>query len=49
MALIELDRRMSFSLSAKDSPESKEQSVLRSALSSAPCRRSGCSPNVLTY
>ena len=40
MALIELDRRMSFSLSAKN----KGQSVARSALFSASWRRSGCSP-----
>jgi hypothetical protein len=35
---------LSLSLSAKDPPYCKEQSGLRSALSSASCRRSGRSP-----
>lgn len=42
MAQIELDRQLSFSLSAKN----KGQSVARSALFSASWRRSGCSPAV---
>lgn len=40
----ELDWQVSFSLSAENRAETKEQSHLRSALSSASCRRSGCSP-----
>jgi len=46
MAQTKPDWPVSFSLSAKDRPESKEQSALRSALSSASWRRSGCSPAV---
>lgn len=38
--------RLSFSLPAKNRADSKEQSLFRSALSLAPCRRSGCSPAV---
>jgi hypothetical protein len=44
MAQIELDQKMSFSLSAENRAECKEQSVPRSAQFSAPWRRSGCSP-----
>jgi hypothetical protein len=44
MAQTDLDRRLSLALSAKDWVEPKEQSVSRSAQSSASCRRSGCSP-----
>lgn len=44
MAQIELARLSSFSLSAKDRADTKEQSPLGSALSSASYRRSGCSP-----
>jgi hypothetical protein len=44
MAPTKSDWRMSFSLSAKDRAEGKGQSVFRPALSSALCRRSGCSP-----
>ena len=40
---------LSLSLSAKNWAEIKEQSDYRSAQSSASCRRSGCSPKVLTY
>ncbi len=46
MALIELPHLLSFSLLAKNRADTKEQSVFRSALSSASCRRSGCSPAV---
>ena len=46
MAQIELGRKMSLSLLAENRAGSKEQSVRRSALSSASCRRSGCSPAV---
>jgi len=44
MAQIEIGRPLSFSLLAKNRAETKEQSPLSSALSSASCRRSGCSP-----
>lgn len=44
MAQTELDWSLSFSLLAKNWTEIKEQSVLRSAQSSASCRRSGRSP-----
>jgi hypothetical protein len=44
IAQIEPDGQMSFSLSAKNWAESKEQSVTRSAQFSASWRRSGCSP-----
>jgi hypothetical protein len=44
MAQIEIGWLVSFSLAAKNWAETKEQSVLRSAQSSASCRRSGCSP-----
>ena len=40
----EIGWQMSFPLSAKDWPKSKEQSQSRSAQSSASYRRSGCSP-----
>jgi hypothetical protein len=46
MAQTETGGRVSFSLSAKNWAESKEQSDHRSAQSSASCRRSGCSPAV---
>jgi|PlaIllAssembly_1097288.scaffolds.fasta_scaffold3306231_2 hypothetical protein len=44
MAQTDMDRRMSLSLLAENWTESKEQSVRRSAQSSASCRRSGRSP-----
>ncbi len=44
MAQINLDRRMSLSLLAKNWADDKEQSVFRSAQSLASCRRSGRSP-----
>jgi hypothetical protein len=44
MAQTEMGWRVSFSLSAKNWAETKEQSAARSAQSSASCRRSGCSP-----
>ena len=44
MAQTEIDWRVSLSLLAENWAESKEQSVRRSALSSASCRRSGRSP-----
>ncbi len=44
MALTDMDWQVSFSLSAKNWAECKEQSDHRSAQSSASCRRSGCSP-----
>jgi hypothetical protein len=40
---------LSFSLWAKNWADIKEQSDHHSAQSSASCRRSGCSPKVLTY
>ena len=40
----ELGWLLSFSLLAENRAETKEQSPLSSALSSASCRRSGCSP-----
>jgi len=40
----EMGWQVSFSLSAKNWAEIKEQSTARSAQSSASCRRSGCSP-----
>jgi len=46
MAQTEIGWRVSFSLSAKNWAESKEQSDHRSAQSLASCRRSGCSPAV---
>ena len=39
-----LDKPLSLSLSAKNWAQTKEQSDLRSAQSSASCQRSGCSP-----
>lgn len=44
MAQTNLDQPLSFSLLAENRAETKEQSPLSSALSSASCRRSGCSP-----
>lgn len=44
MAQTEPGGPVSFSLSAKNWAETNEQSELRSAQSSASCRRSGCSP-----
>jgi hypothetical protein len=44
MAQTKLDQPLSFSLSAENRVLTKEQSPLSSALSSASCRRSGCSP-----
>lgn len=44
MAQTEMGWPVSLSLSAKNWAETKEQSDLRSAQSSASCRRSGCSP-----
>jgi hypothetical protein len=44
MAQTDMDWPLSFSLSAKNWAENKEQSDLRSAQSLASCRRSGCSP-----
>ncbi len=44
MAQTDMDRPVSLSLSAKNWAETKEQSDLRSAQSSASCRRSGRSP-----
>jgi len=44
MAQTNLDQLLSFSLSAENWAESKEQSDLRSAQSSASCQRSGRSP-----
>jgi hypothetical protein len=44
MQVTDLDRQLSLSLSAENRAETKEQSVLRSALSSASCQRSGRSP-----
>jgi len=44
MAQTEMEGPVSFSLSAKNRAETKEQSPLSSALSSASCRRSGRSP-----
>lgn len=44
MAQIEPIWRLSFSLLAENRAETKGQSLLSSALSSASCRRSGCSP-----
>jgi len=44
MEQTELGGRVSFSLSAKNWAETKEQSAARSAQSLASCRRSGCSP-----
>jgi hypothetical protein len=44
MAQTKMDRPVSLSLSAENRVLTKEQSALRSALSSASCRRSGCSP-----
>jgi hypothetical protein len=44
MAKIEFDQPLSFSLWAENRALTKEQSALRSALSSASCRRSGRSP-----
>ena len=44
MPQIEIGWPLSFSLSAKNWAESKEQSPARSAQSSASCRRSGRSP-----
>ena len=46
MAQTEIGWLMSFSLSAKNWTQTKEQSAVRSALSSASYRRSGCSPAV---
>ena len=39
-----LDQPLSFSLLAENRTETKEQSTACSALSSASCQRSGCSP-----
>ena len=44
MGQTEMDGLVSFSLSAENRPVTKEQSLLRSALSSASCQRSGRSP-----
>jgi hypothetical protein len=44
MAQTDMGWRVSFSLSAKNWAETKEQSAARSAQSSASCQRSGCSP-----
>ena len=44
MAQTNLDQPLSFSLLAENRAETKEQSPLSSALSSAPCQRSGRSP-----
>jgi hypothetical protein len=44
MAQTNLDQPLSFSLLAENRADTKEQSAARSALSSASCRRSGCSP-----
>jgi hypothetical protein len=44
MLQIELGWLVSFSLLAENRAETKEQSPLSSALSSASCRHSGCSP-----
>jgi hypothetical protein len=44
MAQTNLDQPVSFSLVAENRAETTEQSPLSSALSSASCRRSGCSP-----
>jgi hypothetical protein len=44
MALTDTGWRVSFSLSAKNWAETKEQSAVRSAQSLASHRRSGCSP-----
>jgi hypothetical protein len=44
MAQTDMDTALSLSLSAENRAETKEQSVLRSALSSASCQRSGRSP-----
>ena len=44
MAQTDMHTALSLSLSAENRAETKEQSVLRSALSSASCRRSGRSP-----
>jgi len=44
MPQTKMDWPLSLSLSTKNRAEDKEQSILRSALSSASCRRSGCSP-----
>jgi hypothetical protein len=47
MAQTKLVRQVSFSLSAKNRAERKEQSAARSALFSASCRRSGLVLNVV--
>ena len=44
MGQTDMDGLVSFSLSAENRPVTKEQSLLRSALSSASCQRSGRSP-----
>jgi len=44
MAQTEIGWLVSLSLLAENRAETKEQSLLSSALSSASCRRSGCSP-----
>jgi hypothetical protein len=44
MAQTNLDQPLSFSLLAENWAETKEQSTVRSAQSSASCQRSGCSP-----
>jgi hypothetical protein len=44
MAQTDMNTALSLSLSAENRAETKEQSVLRSALSSASCQRSGRSP-----
>jgi|APLow6443716910_1056828.scaffolds.fasta_scaffold194298_2 hypothetical protein len=44
MAQTDIGWPLSLSLSAKNWPETKEQSDHRSAQSLASCRRSGCSP-----
>jgi hypothetical protein len=44
MAQTDPDWPLSFSLSAENRAETKEQSLISSALSSASCRRSGRSP-----
>jgi hypothetical protein len=46
MAQTKMGWPLSFSLAAENRSHTKEQSDLRSALSSASCRRSGCSPAV---
>jgi hypothetical protein len=44
MTKVRINQRLSLSLWAKNRSHRKEQSCYRSALSSAPCRRSGRSP-----